>query len=251
MEEAERAEWLNACIATLVQTLEVAEDHVFLKQRKIHARRSEQYEKLAETSTRIVGQEHGLKYWINLSDYLDTGLFLDHRPLRKTFMDESSEKQVLNLFAYTGSFSLCAAAGGAASVTTVDLSPNYLAWAKENFLLNGFSTENHAFLQADTMTFLQGETLPKYDLVFVDPPTFSNSKRMKGTWDTQRDHAYMLEQLLRSVKPGGIVYFSNNLRHFKPDFGSLEVERIEDLSKKTIPEDFRNKKIHHCFKIVK
>lgn len=251
MDEEAYSNWLHECISVISTTLNVPLEHLFIKERRVLSRRTEQYEKVAVESKRIVANEHGLKYWINLTDYLDTGLFLDHRPLRKTFIEERKGKKVLNLFAYTGSFSVCAVAGGASHVTTVDLSNNYLNWAKDNFELNGFSVDEHAFIQADTMTFLRDLPREQYDLVFVDPPTFSNSKRMKGTWDTQRDHPEMLHLLLKHVKKGGVVYFSNNLRNFKPDFSALEVASITDISQKTIPEDFRNKKIHHCFRIVK
>ncbi|MNS57255.1 Ribosomal RNA large subunit methyltransferase K [compost metagenome] len=250
MSEEEHEEWLKDAIATVAQQLSVPEDHIFLKERKVLSRRTEQYEKVAMEQKKIVVQESGLKFWVNLTDYLDTGLFLDHRPLRQIFLTEAGGKHVLNLFAYTGSFSVYAQAAGAASVTTVDLSHTYLNWAKDNFALNGFPVEEERFIQSDVMDFLKQEPTTLYDLVIVDPPSFSNSKRMKGTWDTQRDHTTMLHLLLKHVKKGGVIYFSNNFRNFVPDFSRLTVSSAVEISPGTIPEDFRNKNIHHSYKLV-
>lgn len=243
--------WLQDCMQVISATLQVAPEHIFLKERRRLSRRTEQYEKVAGESKRVVVTEQGLQFLVNLTDYLDTGLFLDHRPLRKVFREESAGKKVLNLFSYTGAFSVYAAAGNAAKVTTVDLSNTYLQWARENMALNNLLDETkHTFIQSDVMDFLKNSE-EDYDLVFVDPPAFSNSKRMKGTWDTQRDHPALLHFILKKVSPGGIVYFSNNLRQFEPQFGKLEAASIKDISLQTIPEDFRNKKIHHCYRIVR
>ncbi len=252
MSEEEHAAWLEACMATIATILEVPADHIYLKERRRLSRRTEQYEKVATESKKITVAEDGLRFLVNLTDYLDTGLFLDHRPLRKTFRAEAAGKSVLNLFSYTGAFSVYAAAGGATAVTTVDLSNTYLQWAGENMELNGLMTGTaHRLIQSDVMDFLKQEPAETYDLVFVDPPAFSNSKKMKGTWDTQRDHPALLYLLLKTVKPGGIIYFSNNLREFSPCFEKLAATSIKDISLQTIPEDFRNKKIHHCYRIIK
>lgn len=250
MSEEEYALWLKEALRTVAEQLNVPETDIFLKERKVLSRRVEQYEKVALAQKKIVAQESGLQFWVNLTDYLDTGLFLDHRPLRQIFLSEAKGKRVLNLFAYTGSFSVYAAAAGAELVTTVDLSHTYLNWAKENFMLNGFPVSEECFIQSDVMDFLKQEPSVLYDLVIVDPPSFSNSKRIKGTWDTQRDHATMLHFLLKHVQKGGTVYFSNNFRNFVPDFSRLKVSSVVEITEKTVPEDFRNKKIHHCYKIV-
>lgn len=252
MTDEEHDEWLQDCMDTIAQTLQAAPEDIYLKERRRLSRRTEQYEKVSEESKLIVIEEQGLKFKVNLTDYLDTGLFLDHRPLRKIFREESKDKNVLNLFSYTGAFSVYAAAGGAKTVTTVDLSNTYLQWARENLELNDLFNDMHSIVQSDVMLFLKQEPIAElYDLVFVDPPAFSNSKRLKGTWDTQRDHATMLYYILKQVKPGGVIYFSNNLRGFEPEFESLEAASIKDITLQTIPEDFRNKQIHHCYKIVK
>lgn len=245
--------WIEATRIALKDALDIPLEHIFIKQRKRLDRRNEQYEKVATTQDKITMQEGGLQFFVNLTDYLDTGLFLDHRPLRQTFKLESKGKRVLNLFAYTGAFSVYAAAGGAAKVTTVDLSTTYIDWAKANFELNNLSVTAHEFIVQDTMEYLKGlpET-PLFDLVFVDPPVFSNSSKLKkGTWDTQRDHAVLLHYILKRLAPGGTIYFSNNLRTFEPDFSRLNVQEITDIREATIPEDFRNKHIHWCWKIVK
>lgn len=240
---------LIAAGAIVAQVLAIAVEKVFVKQRRVLARREEQYEKVANQHQKMIVQENGLKFWVNLSDYLDTGLFLDHRPLRTAFLDEAKDKAVLNLFAYTGSFSVYARAAAAKAVTTVDLSQTYIQWAKDNFELNGFQNENDRFLQGDVMTFLKAPLSQKYDLVIVDPPSFSNSKRMKGTWDTQRDHATMLHLLMQHCQPGAVIYFSNNFRNFQPDFERLKAQSVTEITTNTIPEDFRNKQIHKCYRI--
>lgn len=247
--EAEQEDWRNACLEVVAKELQAPPEHIYLKERRRLSRREEQYEKVPGDSKKIIASENGLQFIINLTDYLDTGLFLDHRPLRKLFREEARGKKVLNLFAYTGSFSVNAAAGGADRVTTVDLSKNYLQWARENMEQNGlYDADRHSFIASDTMDFLKNDT-GSYDLVIADPPAFSNSKKLKGTWDTQRDHPALLRLILKRMNPGGTLYFSNNLRHFEPQFGALPATAIADISLSTIPEDFRNKKIHHCYKI--
>lgn len=246
--------WIQEAITAISEALKVPAENIFMKQRKRLDRRNEQYEKVDTTKEKMVVSEGGLKFYVNLKDYLDTGLFLDHRPLRQVFRKEAKKMRVLNLFSYTGAFSVYAAAGGAEKVTTVDLSNTYIDWAKDNFTLNALDVNAHEFLVQDTMEYLK--SLPKdeplFDLVFVDPPVFSNSSKLKkGTWDTQRDHAFMLYQIMQVLEPGGIIYFSNNLRTFEPDFSRLKATSIEDIREATIPEDFRNKYIHWCWKIIK
>lgn len=233
------------------RVLEVPPDHIFFKLRKRFHRRSEQYEKQAAAGVTCVVREQGLQFKVNLSDYLDTGLFLDHRPLRQRFRGLAGGKNVLNLFAYTGSFSVYAAAGAARGITTVDLSANYLNRAKENLEINGlYDPAKHHFVASDCMDFLKQFKGEPFDLAIVDPPAFSNSKKMKGTWDTQRDHPAMLHLLSQHMQAGGTIFFSNNLTGFKPAFERLHAAAyIKDITASTIPEDFRNKQIHHCYEI--
>lgn len=185
-----------------------------------------------------------------MTDYLDTGLFLDHRPLRLRMASEAKGKHFLNLFAYTGVASVHAALAGAASTVTVDLSPTYLAWAERNFALNGIPPENNYFEQADSIQWLR-DCQEKFDLIFLDPPTFSNSKRTPGVFDVQEDHVELIVLCMRLLTPGGVLYFSNNFRKFKLDTDALARFRIEDISPSTIGFDFaRDPGIHKCWRIT-
>ncbi|MFN4291340.1 MAG: bifunctional 23S rRNA (guanine(2069)-N(7))-methyltransferase RlmK/23S rRNA (guanine(2445)-N(2))-methyltransferase RlmL [Permianibacter sp.] len=209
-----------------------------------------QYEKVGDERSFFVVEEGGLKFWVNLTDYLDTGLFLDHRITRALVRERVKGKHFLNLFSYTGSVSVYAAAGGAASTTSVDLSKTYSHWAHRNFVLNGFDRGPHAFIQANALEWL-AHCRDKFDLIFIDPPTFSNSKRMDGVFDVQRDHADILLVALELLNPGGEIIFSNNYRRFKLDTEALAGCKIEDWSKRTLPMDFaRNPKIHQCWRIT-
>ncbi|MDM7860872.1 bifunctional 23S rRNA (guanine(2069)-N(7))-methyltransferase RlmK/23S rRNA (guanine(2445)-N(2))-methyltransferase RlmL [Alteromonas sp. ASW11-36] len=213
---------------------------------------SAQYQKVAEQSSRIVVEESGAKFYINPTDYLDCGLFLDHRVTRQMFAEQAQQKHVLNLFAYTGSVSVHCALRGARSITTVDLSKTYLDWAKDNFKLNGL-TGAYSFIQADCVKWL-ADNNKQFDLMFIDPPSFSNSKRMEGTWDVQRDHVALLADAVRNLTENGVIYFSNNLRSFKLDQVAVEALglSVENISGETLPEDFkRNPKIHQCWRLTK
>ncbi|MFP6672617.1 MAG: class I SAM-dependent methyltransferase, partial [Pirellulaceae bacterium] len=179
-----------------------------------------------------------------------TGLFLDHRITRSLVKENAADRNVLNLFGYTGSFSVYAAAGGAAGTTTVDLSGNYLQWAKRNMELNGFSGAEHSFVKADGREFLrQLPRTPYYDLAIVDPPTFSNSKDLESDWILQEHWAQLLKDLLVRMKPGGSIYFSTNYRQFKFEADQLQVENVREISSKTVPDDFRNQRIQRCWLI--
>lgn len=246
---AEHADWLDYLVRTAAETLEVPRELAFLKHRA-RQRGSSQYERVAEQQAIRVVQEGGLKFQVNLSDYLDTGLFLDHRQTRSMVRDLAEGKRFLNLFAYTGSFTVYAAASGASETTTVDLSPTYQDWAAENLRLNGFTGAQHRFVRSDAMQFLEG--LPAgqlYDLVVVDPPTFSNSKRLEEDWDIQRDHITLLRAVIAHTSPGGVIFFSTNSRRFKLDEAALAGVTIREISKQTVPEDFRNKRIHRCWRM--
>ncbi|MDH5392746.1 MAG: bifunctional 23S rRNA (guanine(2069)-N(7))-methyltransferase RlmK/23S rRNA (guanine(2445)-N(2))-methyltransferase RlmL, partial [Gammaproteobacteria bacterium] len=212
-----------------------------------------QYEKHREDKNFFQVEESGLLFDVNLTDYLDTGLFLDHRMVRQLIRDESQDKRVLNLFAYTGTASVYAAAGNAKSITTVDMSNTYLNWAKRNFKLNNLNNKAFHFVQADCINWLK-ENRKKYDLIFLDPPTFSNSKRMESTFDIQRDHLFLIKTCMAALEKGGDLIFSNNMKSFKLDHEAL-IERgfiVKDITKATMPEDFnRPKCIHHCWRITR
>lgn len=245
------AAWFDAMLAEVAKVLGTSPARVRMKRRARQEGES-QYERLGETERRFIVREDGLRFWVNLDDYLDTGLFLDHRVTRALVRAESPGKEVLNLFAYTGAFSVHAAAGGARATTTVDLSQTYCDWARDNLTLNGFDGAHHRVVRADVLRWLD-EDSGHYDLVVCDPPTFSNSKRMTGIFDVQRDHASLLEKLHRRLSPGGVVWFSTNFRRFKPDERAMArlFTEVAEVSSKTVPLDFRDKKIHRCWRLVR
>jgi 23S rRNA (guanine2445-N2)-methyltransferase / 23S rRNA (guanine2069-N7)-methyltransferase len=214
---------------------------------------SDQYEKQDTQAERHAVQEGGLKFWVNFRDYLDTGLFLDHRIVRGLLRQWARGADFLNLFCYTGSATVYAAAGGARSSASVDLSNTYLDWAHENLLLNGFGDTNHELYRADCLQWLEEQEAsgPRFDLIFVDPPTFSNSKRMEGVLDVQRDHVGMIRRSLKLLRPAGRLVFSTNYTRFKLDAQALADLNVDDISAQTIPKDFeRHARIHRCFSIT-
>ena len=236
-------------LAVLPEILSVPLQQVHSRVRKPQ-KGSEQYQKRENLAERHVVREGALKFWVNFRDYLDTGLFLDHRLMRQLLRDWAKDADFLNLFCYTGSATVYAAAGGARSTTSVDLSNTYLDWAHENLLLNGFSEGTHELLRADCLEWLDKQALwgPRFDLIFVDPPTFSNSKRMEGVLDVQRDHVGMIRRSLKLLRPGGRLVFSTNYSRFKLDSDALGDLSVEDITARTIPKDFeRHAKIHRCF----
>ncbi|MDR3716586.1 MAG: class I SAM-dependent methyltransferase [Puia sp.] len=256
MDDEAHEAWLDECLPVISRILQIPEDRIYLRQRQRKAGRHGQYEKLASEQEFFIVEEGGLKFKVNLIDYLDTGLFLDHRITRGMVREEARDKQVLNLFCYTGSFSVYAAAGGAAGVTSVDLSKTYLAWAEENWSLNrpaegGTADGNSIFVHADVKQYLEELPPDFFDLVIMDPPTFSNSKRMKDFLDIQRDHAELLNQTLRAMKPGGILYFSTNFRKFQLEAEKIGASSIKDITKTTTPFDFEGKLYRWCYRLIK
>ncbi len=238
-------------LSVLPEALAVPLSHVHSRVRKPQ-KGAEQYEKRANAAERHAVRENGLKFWVNFRDYLDTGLFLDHRIMRQMLREWAKDTDFLNLFCYTGSATVYAAAGGARSSTSVDLSNTYLDWAHENLILNGFGGPEHELHRADCLQWLESQSVwgPRFDLIFLDPPTFSNSKRMEGVLDVQRDHVGMIRRSLKLLRPGGRLVFSTNYTRFKLDTESLRELAIEDISEQTIPKDFeRHTRIHRCFVI--
>jgi 23S rRNA (guanine2445-N2)-methyltransferase / 23S rRNA (guanine2069-N7)-methyltransferase len=208
-----------------------------------------QYEAIAEVGERVVVEEGGLRFLVNFTDYLDTGLFLDHRLTRARLRGLAKGQRFLNLFCYTGTATVHAAAGGAASTTSVDMSRTYLDWAKRNMAVNALAGM-HEFIQEDCLAWLAESRGGPWDLIFVDPPTFSNSKRMDREFDVQRDHADLIRAALRLLAPGGLLLFSTNFRKFRLDGEALADLEIRDISRSTISRDFeRDTRIHHCFEI--
>jgi 23S rRNA (guanine2445-N2)-methyltransferase / 23S rRNA (guanine2069-N7)-methyltransferase len=239
-------------LAGLVTATGVPAENVKLRtRRRVH--RGEQYTKRDERREFHVVRENGLLFRVNVDDYLDTGLFLDHRMTRARLREAASGQRFLNLFAYTGTATVYAAAGGAATTTTVDLSATYLDWARANLALNGFDRPLHRREQADVREWLIGadRRRERFDLIFCDPPTFSNSKRMRGVFDVQRDHVQLITQCMMLLAPGGRLVFSTNAQRFKLDEPGLSRWQLRDISRPTIPPDFaRNAYIHRCFEIA-
>jgi 23S rRNA (guanine2445-N2)-methyltransferase / 23S rRNA (guanine2069-N7)-methyltransferase len=236
-------------LAVLPEVLAVPLSQVHTRVRKPQ-KGTEQYEKRDSAAERHAVQEEGLKFWVNFRDYLDTGLFLDHRIVRGMLRSWAKNADFLNLFCYTGSATVYAAAGGARSTTGVDLSNTYLDWAHENLLLNGFRGDNHELYRADCLAWLEEQESggARFDLIFLDPPTFSNSKRMEGVLDVQRDHVGMIRRSLKLLRPAGRLLFSTNYTRFKLDSQALADLEIEDISAATVPKDFeRHARIHKCF----
>ncbi|MFL7866443.1 bifunctional 23S rRNA (guanine(2069)-N(7))-methyltransferase RlmK/23S rRNA (guanine(2445)-N(2))-methyltransferase RlmL [Vibrio cincinnatiensis] len=242
---------LTDIIRAAIQVTGTDANNVVLKVRE-RKKGAAQYQKLAQQSQTFTVNEYGVKLLVNLHDYLDTGLFLDHKLTRRRLAQMAKGKDFLNLFAYTGSATVHAACGGAKSTMTVDMSKTYLEWAKENMKLNGQVGRQHQYEQADCLQWLSSAK-GYYDLIFIDPPTFSNSKRMEQTLDVQRDHILLMENLKRILRPGGTIVFSNNKRHFKMDMEQLdELDLLaQNISAQTLPMDFeRNKQIHNCWLIT-
>ncbi|WP_371372289.1 bifunctional 23S rRNA (guanine(2069)-N(7))-methyltransferase RlmK/23S rRNA (guanine(2445)-N(2))-methyltransferase RlmL [Thalassotalea aquiviva] len=250
IDEALAAKRLQEVIYWAPKVLEIDPNKVSLKVRAKQKGKN-QYQQLSKTKDALVVQEYDALFKVNLWDYLDTGLFLDHRKTRQIVAKKAKGKSLLNLFAYTGSVSVQAALAGAEKVTTVDMSNTYLEWAKDNFELNKLRGHKYGFVQADCLQWLEKNTTT-YDLVFIDPPTFSNSKRMEDSFDVQRDHINLIKMGMKSVSPGGELIFTNNKRNFKMDFDQLNLLgfKAECLTERTRDVDFkRNKHIHNSWQI--
>ena len=305
--------WLNKMVEQVAQIVGVSPENIFVKRRVRH-KGDAQYEKLAEAGRIIRAHEGGLSFFCNMTDYLDVGLFLDHRLTREMIRKEAQGKRFLNLFCYTGSFTCYAASGNAASTVSVDLSPSYLDWSEANLRENGFldrsTSSKHQFVKSDVIRFLKaipaskdcnspnftrsgassktstyeessilhsrgkdassrkvearrtpssslpstcpfGITHSDFELCVCDPPTFSNSKSTVSDWDVQRRHVELLRLLATRMVKGGVVYFSNNYRKFKLDEeGLADLYECREISNRTIPEEFRNKRIHRCWRMI-
>lgn len=237
-------------ISATLAVLELPAHKLILKTRQ-RQKGKQQYEKLAEKQNSFLVKEYNAQLWVNLTDYLDTGLFLDHRIARKMLGQMSKGKDFLNLFAYTGSATVHAGLGGARSTTSVDMSRTYLEWAERNLQSNGLSGRQHRLIQADCLSWL-AQTPEQFDVIFIDPPTFSNSKRMEDTFDVQRDHIDLMKHLKRMLRRGGTLMFSNNKRGFKLDQDGMDALGLvaQEITAKTQSLDFaRNRQIHNCWLI--
>ena len=276
----EHDEWTDKSLEVIREVFHIPEQYIFLKLRKKKEGRRTQYRPIPNPSQRekptpnssrgeglsnsllfeneFIVDENNLKFIVNLSDYLDTGLFLDHRTTRGMVKEEASSKKVLNLFCYTGSFSVYAAVGGAEEVTSVDLSKTYLNWAERNMQLNGFvhnflsaNGGKYRYVHADVKEYLKTIQENYFDIIILDPPTFSNSQRVEEFLDIQRDHVELINNCLNGMRKDGILYFSTNYRKFMLDKEKIKTSAIKDITKATTPFDFEGRIFRYCFRITK
>jgi len=251
LSEEEYNYWWKESSAVMTEVLSIEPDKIFLKLRQRKEGRLGQYQKLGEQKNEFIVHEGGLKFIVNLADYLDTGLFLDHRITRGMIKELAKDKKLLNLFCYTGSFSVYAASGGASSVTSIDLSKTYLDWADRNMQINFPGYENHCLVHADVKQGLQNIPAKSYDIIIMDPPTFSNSKRMDDFLDIQRDHVILINNCMQILKENGVLFFSTNFSKFRMESHHIKAASIKDITKATTSFDFAGKLHRQCFQIHK
>ncbi len=253
----QQAQWWARVVSIVADALQIPETNVHAK-RKERQRDFSQHEKLGDSGRTLVVREGGLRFEVNLDDYADTGLFLDHRLTRQMVREQARGKRFLNLFCYTGSFTVYAASAGAASTTSVDLSNTYLAWARRNLALNGLDGAAHHVARSDVLEFLRAQgakagARASFDLVVVDPPTYSRSKATEEDWEVAVDHADLFRLLTPLLAADAVVYFSTNFRRFKLDEGALAALglRAKEITRQTIPPEYRNERVHRCWRITR
>ncbi|MDP1854111.1 MAG: class I SAM-dependent methyltransferase [Candidatus Omnitrophota bacterium] len=244
-------EYLSQMASVAAGALNVSPDKVYIRRRHTNTARGPRYTKIDSSGKRFEVRELTLRFWVNLSDYLDTGLYSDHRNTRVIIGKLSQGKDFLNLFAYTGTFTCAAAAGGAKSTVTVDRSRTYLDWAKDNLVLNGLWGKQHTLVQSDAITYLhnaysRGE---RFTLAFVDPPSFFKDDSARVSFDINLDHPELIRNVLKLMQPGSDLFFSTNHQRFTPRFDDIPAKQIIKLTPKTIPEDYRNRNTHNCWHI--
>lgn len=247
LSEEEYQHWLEQSLEVVKEVLHLEENQLWCKERKRKTNRQDQYRKTGFEQQEFIVEEGGLRFLINLSDYLDTGLFLDHRVTRDMVRKASTGKRVLNLFCYTGSFTVYAAAGGALETVSIDMSNTYIAWAERNLRLNDINDEQHRLIRGDVLQQLPLLPEAYFDVVVLDPPSFSNSKMMKDFLDIQQDHPELINLCLKKMIKGGLLFFSTNLRNFKLEKDLIETESIRDITNATTPFDFKDKLQRWCY----
>ena len=262
-------DWLPRMASAVAGALDVSTDHVHMKRRRTATKEGERYGRSAGSSKfkshdasvkkeagsrghRFKVREHNLSFWVNLDDYLDTGLFSDHRDTRLIIGKEAAGKDFLNLYAYTGTFTCAAASGGAKTTMTVDRSATYLDWARENLKLNGLLGPSHSLVQSDAAKYLtqaarQGR---RFTLALVDPPSFFKDHERHVAFDINQDHPDLIRKVLKVMAPGSVMYFSTNHQRFEPNFNNLPVKDLKELTPSTIPEDYRNRRVHRLWKMT-
>lgn len=250
-EQTEGINWLETMGEALAKAFKLSPDKIHLRRRSTRPKTGERYQRLAETGERLVVREGDLRFWVDLDSFLDTGLFADHRETRSMVRKEAQGKDVLNLFAYTGAFTIHAVAGGARSTCSVDRSQRYLDWAQENMKLNEFSGWHHQFLAEDVRPFLRNAArrAPGWDLIVLDPPSFS-TRGDEVEFDVQFDHRELIQEALAVLRPGGTLYFSTNHQRFDPEFEDLPRIEVEEITDETLPIDYERSTPHRAFRIT-
>ncbi len=245
-------DWLPAMAQAAAVALNIPLNRVHMKRRQTNTPEGPRYQKLSAKGDRFTVRERDLSFWVNLDDYLDTGLYSDHRDTRVLIKNLAAGKDFLNLFAYTGAFTCAAAAGGAKSTVTVDRSETYLAWAEDNLQLNRLSGPQHELVKSDVPKFLVRAAAEgrKFNLAIVDPPSFFKDQRDQIEFDIKESHPQLLKSVLRLMTPGGLLYFSTNHQRFEPNLGGLPVKDLTEITPKSIPEDYRNRRVHRCWRMV-
>jgi len=244
--------WLPAMARAVAQALDVPPEKTHIKRRHTKTEEGPRYKKMGSSGKRFSVHERDLQFWVNLNDFLDTGLYSDHRETRVLIRELAKGKDFLNLFAYTGAFTCAAAAGGAKTTTTVDRSATYLDWAEDNLKLNGLFGPQHKLLQSDAGFFLDRAARERrlFTLAFVDPPSFFQDKSLERSFDVNRDHPDLIRRVLKVMVPGSLVFFSTNHQRFEPRLEGLPVKDLKELTPATIPEDYRNRKMHRCWRMT-
>ncbi|MFH1875805.1 MAG: class I SAM-dependent methyltransferase [Candidatus Omnitrophota bacterium] len=242
-------EYLPHMARAVAAALNIPAENVHIKRRHTKPAEGSRYAKLDSRGTRIAVCERDLRFLVNVSDFLDTGLYSDHRDTRVIVGNCSKGKDFLNLFAYTGTFTCAAAAAGARSSVSVDRSETYCAWARDNLTLNGLASKQHVLVQSDVMKYLAVALNRGYrcNLAFVDPPSFYKDERLQASFDINRDHPELLSRVIKIMKPGSDLFFSTNHQRFAPRFEGIVFQEIVELTPKTIPEDYRNRAVHRCW----
>ncbi len=252
--EQSRPEWLPIMGQAVAEALGVPKERVHLKQRKAGKQEGKRYERIDHTDTQIVMKERDLEFYVNPCDYVDTGLFSDHRNTRSMVRDMALGKDFLNLYCYTGAFTCYAAKGGAATTTSVDRSDTAVNWAVKNLTLNGLAAPHHQVIQMHTPEFLEKAKKEgrKFDLAVVDPPSYSTTMTTGEAFDIAKDHPWLLESVVDLMRPSGTIFFSTNHQNFTTKMHNLRVSSIQEITDQTIPEDYisKRKKIHRCWKII-
>lgn len=245
-------DWLPAMAQAVADALKIPLTKVHQRRRQTGTDGQPRYAKMSSKGKRFEVNERDLKFWVNLDDFLDTGLFSDHRDTRVIVRDLAKGKDFLNLFAYTGSFTCAAAAGGARTTVTVDRSETYMKWAKDNLALNGFSGAAHRLEQSDVFRFLQSAYKKKerFNLAVVDPPSFFQNEKDQSSFDVNEDHVKLIQEVMKVMAPGSTVFFSTNHQRFEPKLQELYARDLVELTPKTIPEDYRNRQIHRCWQMT-